>query len=59
MLRNETNILLMIYGLGYTAIASARDVCRYMYQNQNLAGGIVEFLNSTVDFEILSTRPVT
>jgi hypothetical protein len=30
-----------------------------MYQNQKLAGGIVELLNLTVDFEKLSTRPGT
>jgi hypothetical protein len=58
-LRNETNILLIMYGLGYTAITFAISVSQWMYQNQNLAGGIVELLNLTVDFEKLSTRPGT
>jgi hypothetical protein len=58
-LRNETNILLIMYGLDYTAITFAVTVSRWMYQNQTLAGDIVELLNLTVDFEKLNTQPGT
>jgi hypothetical protein len=56
-LRYETNIMLIIYSLGYTAVTSLITVVRWMYQNQKISGDIVKLLNATVDFEKLSTLP--
>jgi hypothetical protein len=56
-LRNETNILLMIYGLGYTGITSAITVVRWMYQSQHTSGEIVKCLNAAVHFQKLIAQP--
>jgi hypothetical protein len=56
-LRNETNILLKIYSLGYAGITSAITVVRWMHQS--LAAEIVPFLNATVAFQNSTARPGT
>jgi hypothetical protein len=56
-LRYETDILLMIFGLGCTGITLAITVVRWMYQNQGISSDIVKLLNATVHFQKLSTRP--
>jgi hypothetical protein len=56
-LRLETNILLKIYGLGYTSITFTIGVVRGMHQN--VAGDIVELLNLTIAFQKLSTNSGT
>jgi hypothetical protein len=56
-LRHETNILLMIFALGYTGITVGCTVVRWMHQNQDISGNIVKLLNATVDFQKRSTRP--
>jgi hypothetical protein len=56
-LRNETNILLIIFAFGYTSITSGSTVVRWMYQNQHISGDIVKLLNATVDLQKLSTLP--
>jgi hypothetical protein len=56
-LRYETDILLMIFGLGCTGITLAITVVRWMYQNQDISSDIVKLLNATVHFQKLSTRP--
>jgi hypothetical protein len=53
--RNETNNFIVLYGLWHTAVTAIITVIRWMHQN---AGGeIVQFLNSTVDFQKLHIRP--
>jgi hypothetical protein len=56
-LQNETNILLMIYGLGYTGITSAITLVRWMYQSQHISGEIVKFLNAAVNFQKMIAQP--
>jgi hypothetical protein len=56
-LRYETNIMLIVYSLGYTGLTSLITVVRWMYQNQDISGDIVKLLNATVDFEKLRTMP--
>jgi hypothetical protein len=56
-LRNETNIILIIYAVGYTSVTSGITVIRWMYQNQIISGEIINLINLTVKFQKLSTRP--
>jgi hypothetical protein len=54
-LRNETNAVVRIYGVGYTGATFAITVARLMYQN--FAGEILQLLNLTVHFQNACTRP--
>jgi hypothetical protein len=56
-LRNEANILLMIFSTGFTFATGVITVVRWMYQNPQISGIIVKRLNATVDFQRQSIRP--
>jgi hypothetical protein len=55
-LRHETNILLMIFALGYFSTTFVITLIRWMYQDRDTSGNIVKLLNATVDFQKRSTR---
>jgi hypothetical protein len=56
-LRNEANILLMIFSTGFAFATALITVVRWMYQNPQISGNIVKLLNATVDFQRQSIRP--